>query len=37
MPNNEDVQYFKKDDREEYHEDVRKYKDGMDQAPQKSY
>lgn len=33
----EDVQFFKKDDRGEYREDVRKYKDGEDQAPVKDF
>ena len=33
----EDVQVFKADNREEYHEPVRKYADGMAEAPQKSF
>ena len=33
----EDVQAFKADNREEYHEPVRKYADGMAEAPQKSF
>ena len=34
---NEDVQYFKKDDREEYHADVKKYNSGTDKAPEKTF
>ena len=37
MMDSEDVKYFKKDDRSEFREDVRKYKDGEDQAPLKSF
>jgi hypothetical protein len=37
MMDSEDVKYFKKDDRNEFHEDVRKYNDGEDQAPVKSF
>ena len=37
MMDSEDVQYFKKDAREEYHEDVRTFKNGTDQAPEKTF
>lgn len=33
----EDVQYFKKDGKAEYHEDVRKFDSGVDQAPKKTF
>ena len=34
---NEDVQSFKEDDKEEYEESVRKYKSGTDKAPKKQF
>ncbi|EKM53479.1 uncharacterized protein PHACADRAFT_175911 [Phanerochaete carnosa HHB-10118-sp] len=37
MMDSEEVQYFKKDARDEYHEDVKTYKSGTDQAPKKTF
>ena len=37
MMDNEDVQAFKADDREEYHEEVKTYKSGTEAAPEKEF
>lgn len=37
MMDNEDVQSFKEDGKEEYHDEVRKYDSGTSDAPQKDF